>query len=73
MPGIAPCSSLVIMPTLPRTERRTANTAAGLEIVSVAHKQEQIDILYTDENIVVLHKSISLLPSLSLVVSLHWK
>lgn len=55
LPGITPCSSLVIMPTLPRTERRTANTASGLEIVSVAHKQEQIDILYTDENIVVAY------------------
>ena len=62
LPGITPCSSLVIMPTLPRTERRTANTASGLEIVPVAHKQEQIDILYTDENIVVLHGSLSLWP-----------
>lgn len=59
LPGIGPCSSLVIMPTLPRTERRTANTAAGLEIVSVAHKQVQINISRSDENIVARHQSLS--------------
>lgn len=60
LPGIEPCSSLVIMPTLPRTERRTANIAAGLEIVSVAHKQVQINISRSDENIVARHQSLSL-------------
>lgn len=63
--GIKPHSSLVILPILPRTERRTANTAAGLDIVSVAHKQERINTLCSDENIVVWKGSASFSPALS--------
>lgn len=50
------------MPTLAGTQWRTANTAAGLEIVCVAHKQVQINISSSDENIVARRQCLLTLP-----------